>query len=123
MTQRTKENIKWLKDLILAKADHTDKDEHSRGAECLALLDKFEEVERQLTNGGFIQDRNGKSCKDGDRIKIVAYGKENTGTVSWIPETACFLLRSDDENLYNWYIDELKSSGNGYFEKIEEAVI
>lgn len=45
------------------------------------IIDKVEELEKKLLQvekylnlGGFIADRNGKPCKDGDVIKIFRYG-------------------------------------------------
>lgn len=51
-------------------------------ASAICLLDKFIEVEKQLTKGGIIQDKNGKLCKDGDRIREIRY-EEREGVLKW----------------------------------------
>ena len=83
----------------------------------IALLDSLESLENPLKHGGFIPDRNGKPCKDGDRVKIFANNEETTGTVKWISDCGYFLICSDGDDSYNWYLDELRDCGHGWFEK------
>ena len=126
MKQETIENIKWLKDLLDREAEiepvcKNDEEFVSnykkRCEECKQLLDSLEGLENQLKHGGFIPDRNGKPCKDGDRVKIFANDEKTTGTVKWISDCGYFLICSDGEDSYNWYLDELRDCGHGWFEK------
>ena len=65
MKSRTKLLIEWLKKLICA-ADETYGDVAD---EALIFLDSLPAFENDLRNGGYIQDRNGRPVKNGDKIK------------------------------------------------------
>lgn len=88
----------------------------------IALLDSLENLENQLKHGGFIPDRNGKPCKDGDRIKICLNGRRQDeivyGTLCWNYETYGFYAIEETE-VEHLYIDS-NSGVVQWFEK-EEA--
>lgn len=71
----------------------------------LALLDRFEDVEKNLTLGGFIQDTNGYLCSHGDAVSYtVNTGSTATkkGKLRWNPGEGAFLIDPDE-------------GGNGYY--------
>lgn len=76
----------------------------------IAILDSLERFENQLTHGGFIPDRNGKSCKDGDKIKITRFdGTVEHGKLEFDDYKDCYkfmLMVNENEALY---FDEVKS--------------
>ena len=117
MKQETKETLEWIKSIIRCNMRGND---HYEPA--LELLDKFEEVEHQLTCGGFIPDRNNTPCKDGDRIKICLNGRRRDeivyGTLCWNCETYGFYAIEETE-VEHLYIDS-NSGVVQWFEK-EEA--
>lgn len=114
MKKETKKLIAWIKK-ILKNGENNHPIEESEDylineASAICLLDKFIEVEKQLTKGGIIQDCNGKLCKDGDKIREVD-GEFVEGVLRWdsIQRHFCF----------NWD-NILEPLGERDFEKIEE---
>lgn len=100
MRQETKKLVAWIKK-ILKDGERMHSLEESEDylvneAGAICLLDKFEEVEKKLTNGGIIQDYFGKLCKDGDRIRE-ADGEFREGVLSWDSVQRCFCF--DWENI------------------------
>lgn len=88
MKSRTKLLIEWLKKLICA-ADETYSDVAD---EALIFLDSLPALENDLRNGGYIQDRNGRPVKNGDKIKI---GHEE-GTLYWSRADRRFYFNEKD---------------------------
>lgn len=84
----------------------------------LAMLDRFEEVEKLLNQGGFIQDTNKVLCRSGDKVTYtINSNSERTheGTLRWSAGEGAFLI-------------DPKEGGNGYYlweisEWHKEAVI
>ena len=76
----------------------------------IVLLDSLESLENQLKHGGFIPDRNGKPCKDGDKIKIARFnGTVEHGKLEFDDYKDCYkfmLVVNDNEALY---FDEVES--------------
>ena len=72
MKKETKKLIAWIKKILKnCENNHSIEDSEDyliNEASAICLLDKFIEVEKQLTKGGIIQDKNGKLCKDGELI-------------------------------------------------------
>lgn len=114
MKQETKETLKWIKSIIGCNMRGNEQCEPA-----LRLLDKFEEVEQQLTHGGFIPDRNGKPCKDGDRIEMCLDGLRSGriihGHLCWNSSSFGFYALEDETEEY-LYIDS-NSGEVQWFEK------
>ena len=76
----------------------------------MLFLDKFEEVEKLLNLGGFIQDTNNILCKHGDKVLYVAKGCGATekGYLRWSPGEGAFLIDPDEvgEGYYLWELSE-----------------
>lgn len=116
MKQETKETLEWIKTIIRCIMRGNEQREPA-----LRLLDKFEEVERQLTRGGFIPDRNGKPCKDGDKIEICLDGLRSGeivhGQLRWDDKHYQFLCEGDDISLSPGEKDDDDYIGIQWFEK------
>ena len=78
MKQETKELVDWIKKQInIAKINNIApawngqhkayNDDYDRA---VAFLDSLPKIEAHLCRGGYIQDRNGIPCCDGDKIKF-----------------------------------------------------
>ena len=130
MKQETIENIKWLKDLLDRESEIepdckndeefvSDYKKHCE--ECKQLLDSLEGLENQLKHGGFIPDRNGNPCKDGDKIEIcldgLRSGKIVHGQLRWDDKHYQFLCEGDDISLSPGGKDEDDYIGIQWFEK------
>lgn len=99
MKKETKKLIAWIKK-ILKNSENNHPIEESEDylineASAICLLDKFIEVEKQLTKGGIIQDKTGKLCKDGDRIREIGY-EEREGVLKWDSVQRCFCFDWDN---------------------------
>ena len=76
MKQETKQTIDWIKKQInLAKENcidpcHKDGYPEYEGdyKKAMSFLDSLPEIESRLCRGGYIQDKNGTPCCDGDKI-------------------------------------------------------
>lgn len=71
----------------------------------LAMLDRFEEVEKLLNYGGFIQDTNKVLCRAGDKVTYIINSNgacTHKGTLRWNNGEGAFL------------IDPVEG-GNGYY--------
>lgn len=128
MKQETIENIKWLKDLLgreaeiesVCKNDEEFVSDYKKHCEeCKKLLDSLEDLENQLKYGGFIPDRNGNPCKDGDKIEIcldgLRSGKIIHGHLCWNSSSFGFYALEDETKEY-LYIDS-NSGEVQWFEK------
>lgn len=98
MKQETKELIDWIKKQInIAKTDHIDKawngqhEHYNKDYEkALSFLDSLPEIESHLCRGGYIQDRNGTPCCDGNKVKFCVGEEKRNGTLLWNDKHACF---------------------------------
>jgi len=100
MKKETKKLIAWIKKILKNYENNQFSIEDSEDylineASAICLLDKFIEVEKQLTKGGIIQDKNGKLCKDGDRIREIGY-EEREGVLEWDSVQRCFCFDWDN---------------------------
>ncbi|MBR6154733.1 MAG: hypothetical protein IKQ43_09905 [Treponema sp.] len=91
----------------------------------ITLLDSLEGLENQLKHGGFIPDRNGKPCKDGDKIEICLDGLRSgeivSGQLRWDDKHYLFLCEGDDISLSPGEKDEADYIGIQWFEKEDEV--
>lgn len=96
-------------------------DPESNYNKLFALLDSLEGLENQLKHGGFIPDRNGKPCKDGDKIEICLDGLRSGeivhGQLRWDDKHYQFLCEGDDISLSPGEKDEADYIGIQWFEK------
>ena len=84
MKQETKELIDWIKKQInIAKTNNIDPAWNGKHEaynadyqKALAFLDSLPEIEARLTRGGYVQDKNGTPCCDGDKVKIFRKNNE-----------------------------------------------
>ena len=125
MKQETKKTIDWIKKQInLAKENCIDpahKDgypEYEADYErAMNFLDSLPEIESKLCRGGYIQDKNGTPCCDGDKILFCG---EYNGVLRF-----GFLDDNDKKFMVTphfWFDfgDVVPSvSGSIYFEKVE----
>lgn len=125
MKQETKQTIDWIKKQInLAKENcivpcHKDgyPEYEADYEKAMNFLDSLSEIESRLCRGGYIQDKNGKPCCDGD--KILFCGKYH-GVLHF-----GFLDENDKKCMviphfwFDFYGKVPTISGSIYFEKVE----
>ena len=73
MKQETKYLIAWIKGVIancpyIAMPDSIRADSDEKKEDAIKFLDSFPEIESHLCRGGYIQDKNGTPCCDGDKV-------------------------------------------------------
>ena len=85
MKEETKELIKWIKEacnsFVYASEDFkTNLSRDKLCDEAEEFLDSLSDIELRLCMGGYVQDKNGAPCCDGDRIKVHGFidGEEDT---------------------------------------------
>lgn len=127
MKQESKEIINWIKKQISISRgsignlslEYWDKDKEK----AIKFLDSLEEIESHLCNGGYIQDRNGTPCCNGDKVKIhfhhnePLFGKPGEGiegTLCWNNEAKSFIV--DPQNGY--WVFWRNGEGAFWFEKL-----
>ena len=76
MKQETKELVRWIKNHI-SVANNKDAELYLHKA--FDFLDSLPEIEKKLCFGGYIQDKNGTPCCDGDKV-VYTHISELTGT-------------------------------------------
>lgn len=122
MKRETKELIDWIKERIFVSLKNHEEDylkaaEEVQAAEAERFLDSLPELEERLKHGGFIPDRNGTPCKDGDRIRVFfSDGSCVESTLQWISEPFGFQYEYDfeEDGLQGLLLYE------GEFEKVVE---
>ena len=134
MKQETKELIKWIEFTLKDYENNVKGNSHlgDKDRQCelnyikrsIEFLNSLPEIESHLCRGGYIQDRNGTPCCDGDRVSYCINSKGSCGGVGilfWDKELKCFCLidkypveKDDEGTSYNmYYLNKLE-----YFEKI-----
>ena len=85
MKEETKELIDWIKkqinlcgECLVAQPEGCWKNDKDKA---FNFLDSLPEIESHLCRGGYIQDKNGTPCCDGDRIKVHGFIDGEEGTV------------------------------------------
>ena len=122
MKQETKDLIQWIKDTIvncpyLAMPNFIRADSDEKKEDAINFLNSLPELESHLCRGGYIQDKNGTPCCDGD--KILFCGKYD-GVLHF-----GFLDENDRNNtvIPHFWFDfggvVPTISGSIYFEKVE----
>lgn len=86
----------------------------------MKFLDSLPQIESRLCQGGYIQDKNGTPCCDGDTISFKTKVLEGIlcGKLQWNPRCARFeiFVNATDSGHYNWLLimPEIEE-----FEKVE----
>ena len=103
MKEETKELVEW----IIARLKSLKQEALESGTEisdlppqyeqAFAFLDSLPEIESHLCRGGYIQDKNGTPCCDGDKIMQKVADKNEVGTLYWSMQDRCFYFKSDTE--------------------------
>ena len=98
MKEETKELIRWIATQI-SLASHLDQSYHIiKNAEVFHqqmenkaydFLDSLTDIESHLCRGGYIQDKNGTPCCDGDKVKFNGYPH----TLYWSKNDSRFYLK------------------------------
>lgn len=73
MKAETKETIKWIKERLNFNCVKDTTDEKMLD-KAIKLLDSLPKLEARLGKGGYIPDKNGTPCKDGDAVDVVIKG-------------------------------------------------
>jgi hypothetical protein len=73
LKQETKETIRWIKERLNYSCvkGTTDEDKLTKA---IKFLDSLPKLEARLGRGGYIPDKNGTPCKDGDVVDVVTKG-------------------------------------------------
>ena len=119
MKVETKKTIEWIKNILeetrkITKSisEPTYEDYKKRQKDATAFLDSLPEIESRLCRGGYIQDKNGTPCCEGDRIKIISEDGDTYGTLLWNSKNCCFDINIISTS-YGLYIFDS-------FEKVEK---
>ena len=118
MKQETKELIDWIKKQIsLTGTIVTDVSQpywQQDRDKAIKFLDSLPEIESHLCRGGYIQDKNGKPCCEGDQIinPSLLDGTKELGTLYWSVSDCSFYCKIDGK------CHGLNTGANG-FEKVE----
>lgn len=139
MKQETKELVDWIKKQInIAKTNNIDtawngqheayNDDYDRA---MAFLDSLPKIESRLCKGGYIQDKNGTPCCDGDKVRFKfieswyslnfkdKYTSVMEGKLEFSVETKSFIIIfGPDHNGYDWLDWTDADSGCEWFEKV-----
>ena len=124
MKEETKELIKWamahLADyktkLLKHEVENVNEDAEKEMCKKFAeFINSLPEIESHLCRGGYIQDRNGTPCCEGDQIinPSLLDGKKELGKLYWSVSDCRFYCKIDDK-CYGLTI------GVNGFEKVEE---
>lgn len=135
MKRETKELIDWIKKQIsLAGTIVTDVSQpcwQQDRDEAIKFLDSLPEIESHLCRGGYIQDKNGTPCCDGDKVRfkfIEGWYSSNfkdrytpimEGKLEFSVETKSFIIIfGPDHNGYDWLDWTDADIGCEWFEKV-----
>jgi hypothetical protein len=134
MKQESKEIVDWIKKQInLAKENCIDvawngKHEYYNAdyKKAIDFLDSFPQIESRLRQGGYIQDKNGTPCCDGDEV-MFSYCDDNItnvptkkGVLKWSFAYKQFVIIVEHKvsNKEHEYLDEYTFDDILEFEKV-----
>ena len=125
MKQETKELIDWIKKQInIAKENCIDvawngKHEYYNAdyENAMKFLDSLLQIEFRLCKGGYIQDKNGTPCCDGDEVVFTYYADcinvpKKKGQLRWSPYHQFVIIANNKE--YDFMDNEIIE-----FEKVQ----
>lgn len=114
MKKETKELIDWIKKQIsLAGTIVTDVSQpywQQDRDKTIKFLDCLPEIESHLCRGGYIQDKNGTPCCDGDKIINKVISGDEIGMLYWSKSDSRFYFKNGQ------YIGTLSK----FFQKIDD---
>lgn len=134
MKQETKELIDWIKKQInLAKEcciDSAWNGQHkwynADYEKAMRFLDSLPQIEFRLCKGGYIQDKNGTPCCDGDEVVFTYYADcinvpKKKGVLRWSTAYKQFVIIVNHKvnNKEHEYFDEYDFDDIIEFEKVE----
>lgn len=136
MKQETKELLEWIeKQINLAGTIITNVSQPYWQEDCkkaLIFLNSLPEIESKLCCGGYIQDKNGTPCCDGDKVKFKFSAKDfeehwkdryapiENGELKYFVEDKRFvILFGEDINGFDWIDWNGAYDGCEWFEKVE----
>ena len=126
MKKETKELISWLKEHLshyrieLATGRVkigmvAGEKEEERAFAAIDFLNTLPEIESHLCRGGYIQDRNGTPCCEGDIIRIIVpEGNAMIGRLCWSDTNKNFSIRNAQKRQIAYFVHNL------VFEKVEK---
>ena len=144
MKKETKELVEFIKDCILryqtefkrGEVDIGMIDEKKEDKTCdkaITFLDSLPKIESHLCRGGYIQDKNGTPCCDGDKVKfkfIESWYEDNfkdrytpvvEGVLKFCQETKKFYIQFGPyHNGYDWLDWSTDGDGCEWFEKVNK---
>jgi hypothetical protein len=116
LKQETKEIIRWIKERLNYSCvkGTTDEDKLTKA---IKFLDSLPKLEARLGKGGYIPDRNGTPCKDGDVIDIVTKGTSRFESfLFWDDKQKRFYLQPTNPCCYPYSFYEVS-----FFEKVKDG--
>lgn len=118
MKQETKQTIDWIKKQINLAKENCINPAHKDGypeyeddyEKAMKFLDSLPEIESKLCQGGYIQDKNGTPCCNGDRIsnKSILDDEEEIGILYWSKKNSRFYCKNLNGLLVHLSIDFTK---------------
>lgn len=115
MKAETKETIKWIKERLNYSCVKGTTDE-DKLIKAIDLLDSLPKLEARLGKGGYVPDRNGTPCKDGDVVNVVIRGKGRFESyLFWNNKQKCFEFQPTNPACYPLSFCEVST-----FEKVKK---
>jgi len=113
MKEETKELVNWIKKQIsLAGTIVTDVSQpcwQQDRDKAIKFLDSLPEIESHLCRGGYILDKNGTPCCDGDKVIVVI--QNFVGILQWDVYGKRFVVTDDTDfqwTLGSWDIEKVE---------------
>ena len=135
MKQETKGLVEWIKNLLLENKSRCKGNifDFERFDKAVSFLNSLSEIELHLCRGGYIQDKNGTPCCDGDKVRFEfedktykenwkgKYSKVMEGELQFSVETKSFaIIFGPDIHGYDWIDWTTSDYGCKWFEKVNE---
>lgn len=131
MKEETKKLIEWMKIQLGLLRTQTNEIINNSVDKSIAFLDSLPEIESKLCQGGYIQDRNGVPCCNGDKVRFgfedkgynenwsEKYNHIEIGEIRYAPETKSFcIIFGPNNNGYDWIDWTTDDYGPEWFEKV-----
>ena len=126
MKQETKELIDWIKkQLNIAKTNNIDPAWNGKHEaynadyeKAMAFLDSLPEIESHLCRGGYVRDKNGTPCCDGDEVEFetaLSRTEHYKGHLLWIADKRSFFIMNQSSKLN---ANEIHMNNIRYFTKV-----
>lgn len=122
MKQETKELINWIKIQLLAQTKDNDDEFNKKINKACNFLDSLPEIESHLCRGGYIQDKYGTLCCDGDKVinESILNTEPIIGTLYWSKGDARFYFKCND-TLYSLSKNLEKVKSQSKWDKIKKV--